>query len=84
MPASLDATPPSFTVGVGQTVQLSVVVYDQNNNPIAGQAVTWSSNDVNTATVDSVTGLVTGVAVSNCIITVTLDALTDTCDCTVQ
>ena len=47
-------------MSIGQTVQLTATVYDQNNNPMVGAAVTWQSSDVSVATV-SAQGLVTAV-----------------------
>ena len=61
-PASIVITPaePDTLTAVGQTVQLSATVKDQNNNEITGVSVTWSSNETRVATV-SETGLVTAV-----------------------
>ncbi len=57
----IDITPPSATLNsVGQTIQLNARVLDQNNAPISGAAVTWTSSDNGVATV-TVQGLVTAV-----------------------
>src|SRR2546428_7839658 len=53
--------PPSATVLVGGTAQLSATPQDAAGNPLAGRAVTWTSANPGIATV-SATGLVTGVA----------------------
>ena len=45
---------------VGQTIQLTARVFDQNNNAMSGATVTWSSSNISVATV-SQQGLVTAV-----------------------
>jgi len=45
---------------LGQTAQLTATVNDQNNSPIAGATVSWSSGNMNVASVSSV-GLVRAV-----------------------
>ena len=45
---------------LGQTAQLTATVNDQNNSPITGATVTWSSANINVASVSTV-GLVTAV-----------------------
>lgn len=47
-------------MSIGQTVQLTAAVLDQNGQPVVGAVVNWSSNSVNVATVSS-QGLVTAV-----------------------
>ncbi len=54
MPDSLTLTSP------GQTAQLTATVNDQNNSPITGATVAWSSGNTNVASV-SAGGLVTAV-----------------------
>ena len=57
----IEITPSSARLNaIGQTVQLTATVYDQNNNPMTGAALTWSSSDASVATV-STQGLVTAV-----------------------
>ena len=46
---------------LGQTAQLTATVNDQNNSPITGATVTWTSSNINVATV-SAGGLVTAVS----------------------
>ncbi len=59
---SISVTPSSHTLAtIGATVQLMAMVRDQNNNPMTGQAVTWSSSNTAVATVSG-NGLVTAVA----------------------
>ena len=59
---SITVNPSSYTLpAIGATVQLTATVRDQNNNPMTGQAVTWTSANTAVATVSG-TGLVTAVS----------------------
>lgn len=59
---SLTVAPSSHTLAsIGATVQLSATVRDQNNSPMTGQAVTWTSSNTAVATVSG-NGLVTAVS----------------------
>lgn len=53
-------TPSNPSIKVGQTVQLTATLYDQQNNVLTGRTVTWASADATKATV-SATGLVTAI-----------------------
>ena len=55
-------------MSIGQTIQLTARVLDQNNNPMVAATVTWTSSDVGVATV-SAEGLVTAVANGAAVIT---------------
>ena len=68
-PARIDISPSSanFTT-IGQTVQFTAVVYDNNNAQLNNATVSWSSNDIKVATV-SAQGLVT--AIGNGLATIT-------------
>jgi len=60
-PSRITITPSNATLmSIGQTVQLTAAVLDQNGQPVSGAMVTWASNNVNVATVSS-QGLVTAV-----------------------
>ena len=54
-------SPATAELDVGETVQLTAVVRDQNSNVMAGASVTWMSGANSVATVNA-SGLVTGVA----------------------
>ena len=55
---------------LGQTVQLTATVRDQNGGVMSGASVTWTSGDAAVATVDAA-GLVTAVATGSAAITAT-------------
>ncbi|MXY48475.1 MAG: hypothetical protein F4Y38_04140 [Gemmatimonadetes bacterium] len=46
---------------IGQTLQINATVLDQDNNPLTGAIVVWSSNNPAVASVSS-SGLVTAVS----------------------
>ena len=59
---SIAVTPSSHTLAtIGATVQLTATVRDQNNNPMSGQTVNWTSSNTTVATVGG-SGLVTAVS----------------------
>ena len=60
--ASVQITPPSATVTVGATAQLTAAVRDAADNILTDRGVSWSSADPAIATV-SATGLVTGARI---------------------
>ncbi len=65
----IEITPAEATLNaIGQTVQLSARVLDQNNQPMTGAAVSWTSSAVGVATVSN-DGLVTAIANGTAIIT---------------
>src|SRR5206468_320260 len=59
--ASVDVTPPTGSIVVDATLQLTATPKDANGNPLTGRAVTWQTADATVAAVDA-TGLVTGKA----------------------
>ena len=67
---TVTVSPTSVSVQVGATSNLAATVKDQNGNAMAGQTVTWSSNNTSFATVSS-SGVVTGVAAGSATITAT-------------
>ena len=81
--ATVAVTPPSTTIQVNATVQLSAALTDANGNPLTGRLVTWSTSDGSVATVDA-NGLVTGVSVGGPVtITATSEGQTGTVSITV-
>src|SRR5437763_1492493 len=80
--ASVDLTPPSATVQVGQTVQLTAIPRDANGAALSGRVVTWSSSNTSVASV-SPTGLVTGVVAGSATITATSEGKSGTASITV-
>ncbi|MGH7492196.1 MAG: Ig-like domain-containing protein [bacterium] len=67
---------------VGATLDLNAQAFDANNNPISA-IFRWSSNAPVVATVDSISGLVTGVSIGLATITATASGLSDTLGVTV-
>lgn len=69
VPTRIVITPPSATLNsIGQTIQLSARVLDQNGAVISGAPVTWTSSDAGVATVSN-QGLVTAVQNGSAVIT---------------
>jgi alpha-tubulin suppressor-like RCC1 family protein len=62
--ASVSVTPPTASVGVGNTTQLTATAKDSNNVVAPKATFAWSSSQPAIATVNA-TGLVTGVAAGN-------------------
>ena len=59
--AAVAVWPPSSSIAVGLTLQLTATPTDQAGNPLPGRLVTWASGNPSVATV-SPSGLATGVA----------------------
>jgi len=68
--ATVEVVPPSASVPVNSTVQLTATTRDANGNALGGRVVTWATSDPTVATVD-VNGLVTGVGLGTATITAT-------------
>jgi uncharacterized protein YjdB/alpha-tubulin suppressor-like RCC1 family protein len=73
--ANVTVTPPSLSLSVGQSTQLSAVVRASDGSVLTGRTVTWSSSTPGVATV-STSGLVTGVAIGSTTITATSEGVT--------
>lgn len=69
-PVTIVIAPPSISIIVGQTSQLTATVKDSSGAVIAGAPVTWSADNSGNATVSS-TGLVTGVSAGVATVTAT-------------
>ncbi len=80
---TLAVAPDSTAVVAGGTVQMTATVTDENNNPVSGETIIWSTSDVAIAAVDATTGLVTGVAAGTATITATNGTVTATGNVTV-
>jgi trimeric autotransporter adhesin len=83
--SSIYVSPPSATIAVTNTVQLTAhaIYSDGSQNTIQGSEVGWSSSATNIATVTSPGGLVTGVATGTATITVTSQGVNATASVTV-
>jgi len=81
--ASVAVTPPSASVTVGQTVQLTATPKDANGNPLSGRTVTWATSNAAVATVSG-TGLVSAVAVGSATLTATSEGRSGTATVTVS
>ncbi|HEX8140179.1 MAG TPA: Calx-beta domain-containing protein [Pyrinomonadaceae bacterium] len=84
---SVQLSPPSATIGVGQSTQFTAQALDQFGNPLTGATITFASNNTSVATVDSVTvdpatgiatATVTGHALGSAEIRATATSGTDT------
>ena len=80
--ASVTVSPPSPSLQIGQTVQLTATPRDASGAPLGGRVVTWSSSDSGVARV-SATGLVTGRATGSTTITATSEGKSGTATITV-
>ncbi|HYS21680.1 MAG TPA: Ig-like domain-containing protein, partial [Gemmatimonadales bacterium] len=68
--ASVSVSPPSATIAVGGTQQLTATTKDSAGGNLSGRVVTWASSNTAVATVSS-SGLTTGVAAGSATITAT-------------
>ncbi len=80
--AAVTVTPPTATIGVGQTAQYAAITRDAFGNPLGGRTVTWSSSNPAVATVNG-TGQATGAAVGAATITATSEGKSGTAAITV-
>jgi uncharacterized protein YfaP (DUF2135 family) len=76
--ATVTVAPPTLQLVAGTTGQLNATTRDASNTIVTGRVVTWSSSDINVATVNTTTGLVTAVAPGNATITATSEGKTGT------
>ncbi|HWC73007.1 MAG TPA: Ig-like domain-containing protein, partial [Gemmatimonadales bacterium] len=80
--ASVDVSPPTASMLIGGTAQLSATPKDANGNPLTGRTVTWTTGNSNIATVDA-NGLVTGTGAGTVTITATSEGKSGTASVTV-
>src|SRR6266511_4239366 len=69
--ASVAVSPATATIQIGQTAQLTATPKDANGTTLSGRAVNWTSSNTSVATVNSSSGLVSGVAAGSATITAT-------------
>ena len=69
--ASVEVRPAAETIGLGRTLQLTAVGFDESGNTVERADFSWESSDSAIATVDA-SGLVTGVAAG--VVTITTSA----------
>jgi uncharacterized protein YjdB len=81
--ATVTVAPNPASVAVGATVQLTATLKDANQNTLTGRTVTWTTSNASVATVNSGTGLVSGVAVGSATITATSEGKSGTSAITV-
>lgn len=70
--------PTLFAVQDPNTEQLTVTAYDADGNVLTGRIVNWTSSDPTVATIDPVSGLVTGVGEGSALFTATIEGVSDT------
>ncbi|HEY5413409.1 MAG TPA: Ig-like domain-containing protein [Gemmatimonadaceae bacterium] len=80
--ASVNVTPPTASITVGQTTTLTAQPLDANGNALTGRAVAWASSNAGVATVSDA-GVVTGVAPGDATITATSEGKSGTATVTV-
>jgi glucose/arabinose dehydrogenase len=81
--AELAVTAPATTIGVGQTIQLTATARDAEGNVLEDRAFDWASSEPSIATV-SETGLVTGLAPGEAVISATAEGITGSLAITVS
>jgi len=81
--ATLEVTPDSAELDIGDTKQFTATIYEFGHSPVEGLPVTWASSDEDVATVDE-NGLVTAVAAGESTITASYEDLSGTADVTVN
>ena len=72
--AVLVRPPQAIITGVGDTLQLAALAFDENGYAVSAGAVSWASDDVSVATVDA-EGLVTAVARGTATVTASAGAV---------
>ena len=79
---TINVTPPSASIAQGSTQQFSAQALDQNNNPMSA-TFTWSSSSTAVATINSSSGLATGVATGSATIIAASGTISGTASLTV-
>jgi hypothetical protein len=78
--ATIVVAPASPSIAVSGTQQFTATAKDSGGNAISGVTFTWTSSATNVATIDSGSGLATGVAVGTTQITATAGGVTSSGD----
>lgn len=81
--ATVTVSPPSATLNVGATQQLTATTLDANGNTLSGRSSTWSSDAPSIAAANASTGLVTAIAPGSATISATSEGQTGTSAVTV-
>ena len=81
---SVVVTPPSQSVDIGSTVNFVASPRDASNNPLSGRTIVYSSSDPTIATINSSTGVATGVASGSVTIGAISEGKTGTASLTVN
>jgi len=81
--AAVAVWPPSSSIPVGLTLQLTATPQDRDGNPLQGRLVTWASSNPSVATV-SPEGLATGVTQGSATITATSEGKSGSAPVTVR
>ena len=81
--ASVSVSPPSPTITVGSSTQLTAIARDASNNVLAGRATSWWSSDTTVATV-SAAGVVTGVRAGTATVKATAEGVSGSAAVTVS
>jgi uncharacterized protein YjdB len=81
--ASVVITPSAPSIYIGQSAQLAAVTKDSAGNVLTSRTVRWNSRNPAAATIDSVSGIVTGVAAGSSQIVATSEGLSATVTATV-
>ena len=71
---SVSVTPSNPSITIGRTINLTAQPLAENNQPLAGRTVDWSSSAPNIATVSS-SGVVTGLRVGSAVIFASIDGV---------
>ena len=69
--ASVDTSPDTADLAVGETQQFTATCYDTSGNPISGCTLTWECDNPSVGTINSTTGLFTASGVGTATVTVT-------------
>jgi hypothetical protein len=81
--ASVSVSPPSPTLAVGGSAQLTAIARDASSNVLTGRVVSWTSSDATIATV-SAAGVVTGLRGGAATVTATVEGAHGSADVTVS